>query len=328
MTILLTGGSGFLGSHIAEQLSRQGRKVRALVRKASDTSFLRTLPNVELSEGAVDDRESLVRAADGVQAIVHSAGLVKARGPEEFKRVNTGGTENVVSAALARRSTVQRVVLVSSLAAAGPSDRSGSPVDPEAPPRPVTHYGRSKVLAEQALLEHQHELSVVILRPPAIYGPRDREILAFFKAIKAGILPYMGSIENKLSMIYGPDCAAACIRAVDADVPSGSRYFLDDGHVYRFADLITHVEAAMGKRAFLRFPLPRRVIEAAALASELYGRVSNRAVMLTRDKCNELFDQWVCDGSAARRALGWQPEVPFETGARLTVEWYRNAGWV
>jgi nucleoside-diphosphate-sugar epimerase len=84
----------------------------------------------------------------------------------------------------------------------------------------------------------------------------------------------------------------------------------------------------MGKRAFLRFPLPRRVIEAAALASELYGKVTDRAVMLTRDKCNELFDQWVCDGSAARRALDWQPEVSFEQGARLTVDWYRKAGWV
>jgi 2-alkyl-3-oxoalkanoate reductase len=146
--------------------------------------------------------------------------------------------------------------------------------------------------------------------------------------MKVGVLPYMGSTENKLSMIYGADCAAACIAAIDADVPSGSTFFLDDGEVYRFQDLITHADRAPGRRAWLRFPIPKPVIHTAALASELYGRATNRAVMLTRDKLNELFDQWVCDGSQARAALGWKPETPFEQGARLTIEWYRQAGWL
>lgn len=328
MAVLLTGGSGFLGSHIAEQLCARGRKVRALVRKSSDTSFLRSLPDVELFEGAVDDQDSVIRAAEGAEAIVHAAGLVKARNADEFMRVNAGGTKNVLAAAREKRSTVKRLVHVSSAAAGGPSDAQGNPVAIDAEPRPVTSYGRSKLAAELALLEAKDDVSIVILRPPAIYGPRDREILAFFKAIKVGILPYMGSTENKLSIMYGADCASACIRAIDAELPSGSRFFLDDGHVYRFAELIEHVETAMGKRAFLRFPLPRSVIHVAAFGSELYGKWLDKAVMLTRDKLNELFDQWVCDGSAARKALGWEPEVPFSKGAKLTADWYREAGWV
>jgi len=327
MTILLTGGSGFLGSHIAEQLSKQGRTVRALVRKSSDTSFLRSLEHVELAEGAVEDRQSMLDAARGVRAIVHAAGLVKARSADEFTRVNTTGTENALAAGLANKSTVRRFVLVSSLAAVGPSV-GGRPVEASASARPVTHYGKSKLAAERAALDAKADLSVVILRPPAVYGPRDREILAFFKAMNFGILPYMGSIDNKLSMIYGADCAAACIHAIDADLPSGTSLFLDDGHVYTFGDLIAHAEAALGRRAWLRFPLPRSVIEAAALASELYGKITDRAVMLTRDKCNELFDQWVCDGTAAQKALGWKPEVTFDKGARLTIDWYKQAGWL
>src|SRR5690349_18951818 len=113
MTILITGGSGFLGSHVAEQLSRAGRSVRALVRKSSDTSFLRTLPGVELVEGAVDDRASVLAAAQGVTGIVHAAGLVKAKTPEDFNRVNAGGTENLIAAALENRATLKRFVLVS-----------------------------------------------------------------------------------------------------------------------------------------------------------------------------------------------------------------------
>src|SRR5919198_942136 len=127
MTVLLTGGSGFLGSHVAEQLSKQGKRVRALVRKTSDTRFLRSLSCVELFEGAVDDRESLLCAARGAEAIVHAAGLVKARGPNEFSRVNTQGTENALAAALENRESVRRFVLVSSLAVAGPS-QGGQPV--------------------------------------------------------------------------------------------------------------------------------------------------------------------------------------------------------
>ena len=328
MTILLTGGSGFLGSHIAEQLSLAGRRVRALVRKSSDTAFLKTLDQVELYEGAVDDPRSLLGAFEGVTAVVHSAGLVKARSAEEFHRVNAGGTENLVSAALAADSRVTRFVLVSSLTVTGPSDSSGNPVTVTTEERPVTRYGRSKLAAERAVLAHQDELSSTIIRPPAIYGPRDREFLAFFQAINRRVLPYMGSPDAKLSIIYGPDAASACIAAIDANVPSGSKFFIDDGDVYTAADLAAAIEQALARRALLRVPLPQRLLRTAAAAVELYGHVTDRAMMFTPDKCNELFEQWVCDSSGTSEALAWQPKVGFAEGARLTASWYRRHGWL
>ncbi len=328
MTVLITGGSGFLGSHVAEQLSRAGRKVRALVRKSSDTSFLRTLEHVELVEGAVDDRKSVLSAAQGVTGIVHAAGLVKARNADEFMRINRGGTENLLEAALENRSTVKRFVLVSSLAALRPSDAAGGAIPEDAEPRPVTAYGHSKLGAERAALAKKDQLPLTIVRPPAIYGPRDREIFAFFKSIKLGLLPLLGSTQNRLSMIYGSDCGAACIAALDADTPSGQAFHIDDGAVHTMEELIMLTEGAMGKRARLRLHLPRAVVETAAFGSELYGRFTNKAVMLTREKCNELFEQWVCDGSRARKALAWEPKVRFEDGIRLTVAWYRQAGWL
>ena len=327
MKVLVTGGSGFLGSHVVEQLSSSGHAVRALVRETSDTAFLRTLPNVELADGAVDNKESVVRALDGVQAIVHVAGLVKARSPEEFMRVNAGGTETMLEAALGVQG-LKRFVMVSSIAVAGPSDSEGRAVAHDSPPRPVTHYGRSKLAAERAALAKKDQLPITIIRPPAIYGPRDREILAFFKAIKVGVLPLLGSAQNKLSMTYGADCAAACIRAIDADVPSGSVFYVDDGTVHTMAEMIMLAESALGRRAWLRIPLPKRVVLTAARASELYGRATNRAVMLTRDKCNELFDQWVCDSAYTQKTLGWTPKVPFSEGVKRTVAWYREAGWL
>jgi nucleoside-diphosphate-sugar epimerase len=219
-------------------------------------------------------------------------------------------------------------VHVSSITALGPSDTAGNPVSVDAAPRPVTNYGRSKLEAEAIVLGRKNQLKVTIIRPPAIYGPRDREIFAFFKSIKLGVLPLLGSPSSKLSMVYGPDCARACIRAIDADVPSGSIFAVDDGAVHTMAELIREAESAMGKRAFLRIPLPRRVVEGAALLSESYGKLTNRAMMLTRDKCNELFDQWVCDGASAQTALGFTPSMSFSEGVKHTVDWYRQAGWL
>lgn len=328
MTILVTGGSGFLGSHIIEQLSQAGRPVRALVRKSSDTKFLRSLPNVELFDGSMSDRAALERAVDGMEAVVHSAGLVKARNLDEFMNVNARGTELLLQACLPFKGSLKRFVLVSSIAAGGPSDSFGNPKPIDSAANPVTGYGHSKLAAERAAVALKDQLKVTIIRPPAIYGPRDREILAFFKSIKLGVLPLLGSPDSKLSMTYGPDCARACIRAIDADVPSGSIFAVDDGAVHTMAELIHEAESAVGKRAFLRIPLPRRVVEGAGMLVEAYGKATNKAVMLTRDKCNELFEQWVCDSSSTQRALDWTPSVSFSQGVKNTVDWYKQAGWL
>jgi nucleoside-diphosphate-sugar epimerase len=142
------------------------------------------------------------------------------------------------------------------------------------------------------------------------------------------VLPLLGSTQNKLSMIYGSDCASACVSALTAALPSGTALHIDDGAVHTMEELIVQAETAMGRRARLRFHLPRRLVETAAFGAELYGKATNRAVMLTRDKCNELFEQWVCDGTRAQQLLGWKPLVAFDEGIRRTVNWYRQAGWL
>jgi nucleoside-diphosphate-sugar epimerase len=328
MTILVTGATGFLGSHIAEQLSQAGRPVRVLVRKSSDTKFLKSLPHIEFAYGAVDDQQSCIEATAGVTGIIHAAGLVKAKSSQEFLRVNTEGTENLLIGAQ-KAGTVKRFVFVSSQAVGGPSDAAGTPVRIGSETAPVTAYGRSKLAAERILLSAKKSVPVTILRPPAIYGPRDREILVFFKAVKSGVLPLTNPLEAKYSMIYGPDCAAACIMALDKELESGTVLFVDDGKPVSFREMIERVEAALGKKAWMRVPMPQGLIRGVAALTEVYGRVTNQAVMLTRDKCNELHAPgWVCDGTEALTALGWKPTVQFAEGVKLTAEWYRREGWL
>jgi nucleoside-diphosphate-sugar epimerase len=325
MKVLVTGASGCLGGHVAELLSKRGDQVRALVRATSKRKHLQTLPNVELFEGGVEQAERLRDAVDGVDAIVHSAGVMKARSPDEFFTVNVGGTSNLVEAA--RGHKLKRFVYISSLEACGPS-ADGSPVRPEQED-PVTAYGRSKLAAEKVVLSAKDAIPCVILRPGAIYGPRDGEILEAFKTIKRGLLPLVAGGEAKGVWIYATDCAEACIHAIDADVPSGKTYFVDDGcGPIAQRQMLADAERALGTRAFVRTSLPVPFLMTVARGVEAFGRVANRPVMLTREKANMLLQHWVCSSEETRRDLGWEPKVAWPEGVERAVRWYRENGWL
>jgi nucleoside-diphosphate-sugar epimerase len=327
--VLVTGASGLLGSHVAEQLSARGDHVRALVRRSSDRSHLQTLRGIELVEGSVEQAERVAEAVDGVDAVVHCAGLVKARSTDDFFSVNVGGTSNLVQAARTgkRGSGFKRFVHVSSLEACGPSpDGSSVPADQEAP---VTAYGRSKLAAEKVVQSARDDMPVTILRPGAIYGPRDGEVLQAFKAIERGLLPLIDGGRALGVWIYATDCAAACLRAIDAPVPSGGTYFVDDGcGPLSQRQMLADVEQALGRRAFVRQSLPVPLLMTIARGLEVAGRIANRPVMLTREKASMLLQHWVCSSDETRRALDWQPKVPWREGVDLTVKWYRSHGWL
>jgi nucleoside-diphosphate-sugar epimerase len=327
MKVLVTGASGFLGGHVAELLSKRGDSVRALVRSTSNRRHLERLPNLEFYEGAVEDVDRVREAVDGVDAVVHAAGLVKARNTDEFFAINVGGTSNLIQAARSHGHTARRFVFVSTLVACGPSP-DGLPIagDQESPDNA---YGRSKLAAEKVVLSARNDLHVVILRPGAIYGPRDGEIFEVFKSIQRGLLPLVADGVAKGSWVYATDCAEACLCAIDADVPSGSAYFVDDGcGPLTQKQLFADAEKAMGRRAFVRPNLPVGVLMTIASGIEVFGRLTNRPVMLTREKATMLLQHWVCSSERTRRELGWEPKVPWSEGVVRAVTWYRDNGWL
>lgn len=325
MKVLVTGGSGFLGSHIAEQLAAQGHSVRALVRKSSNTKFLSTISGVELAHGAVEDKDAVARAAAGVDAIIHSAGVVKARTPADFAATNVDGTRNLLEVALDHRTRIKRFVFVSSLAAHGPS-ADGSPIPHDREPSPVTHYGRSKLAAERLVTAAKDDLLVTTIRPPTIYGPRDTEMFAFFEALAMGILPVMGGGKQKLSIVHGQDAARATILAATVEHESGRAYYVEDGAARTLSEM---AELFAGAKRPLRLPVPMPLLHVAALGNEVWGKLRNEARMFTRDKIHELVaPHWVCSSEPIRSELGWSPELSWAEGAKMTAEWYRREGWL
>jgi nucleoside-diphosphate-sugar epimerase len=325
MRILVTGGSGFLGSHVAERARAAGHDVVCLVRKTSDRRFLETL-GVELREGAVDG--PLDGLLGGLDAVIHCAGLIKARTLADFERVHKDGTVNLAHAALAQSPGLTRFVHVSTAGVMGVG-REGRPHVETDDPNPVTPYSKSKLSGERALLELAGDVPLTILRPPAIYGPRDDEILAFFQMVRRTRAAFrLGGSMKTMSLVYATDCADACLRAVDADVPSGSTYFLEDGGTYSFEDMAEAIAAAYGIRLLGAPNIPKPIVQLAALGSELFGRATGKVMIFTREKLPELLmEHFAVDSAAARSDLGWKPAVAFPEGARLTAEWYRREGW-
>ena len=326
MKVLVTGASGFLGSHIAERLAADGHSVRLLLRHTSSREWL-AFPH-EIALGDVTDAESLRAAVSGVDSVVHSAGLVKARSEVEFSRVNADGTGKLLRAVEANAPKIKRFVHLSSLAAHGPSP-DGRPRAPDAPPNPITAYGRSKLAGENLVRRSSIAPRCVIFRPPAVYGPRDPALVPLFQLAGFRVAPLLMGGRNRLSIIYGQDAARAIALATTAEAPVGGNiYTLEDGAVHTWRDLLAAVETALGSPA-LHLNCPQWSFYGAALASEAFGLLTGRAVSLTREKVREMAqDHWVCDSEALRRDLGWSPSVGIKQGARLTGDWYRSHGWI
>ena len=326
MNVLVTGASGFLGSHVAERLVADGHSVRLLLRRASSREWL-TFPH-EVAPGDVTDAGSLKAAVSGIDAVVHSAGLVKARSEPEFSRVNADGTAKLLRAVESNAPEIKRFVHISSLAAHGPSP-DGRPRATDAPPNPITAYGRSKLAGENLVRRSSIAQRCVIFRPPAIYGPRDPALVPFFQLARFRVAPLLMGGRNRLSIIYGQDAARAIALAITAEAPvGGNTYTLEDGAVHTWRELLTAVETAIGSTV-LRVNCPQWSFYGAALASEAFGLLTRRAVSLTRDKVREMAqDHWLCDSEALRRDLGWSPHVSIEQGVRLTGDWYRSHGWM
>lgn len=326
MKVLVTGATGFLGSHLAEQLVRDGHQVRATVRSSSNTRFLESL-GVELANASLETGAGFDKALQGVDAVVHGAAIVKARRPDEFYQVNAGGTQSLLDAVRAHAPNLKRFVYVSSLEAHGFSE-DGKPRAVHAEPKPVTHYGRSKLEGEQMVLAAKGDLPVTVIRPPAIYGPRDTEMFAFFQVVNRRLMPFMGDKSNTLSIVYAPDCARAIVLSLTEDHDSGSVYFVEDGEVYTQHQMGQLIADALGKKAIaLSLPIP--AVTAVAAVAEAYGKMRGQAVMLTTDKVKALRQRYiVCSSKEIRQDLGWSPAVPFAEGARVTADWYKNEGWL
>lgn len=326
MRVLVTGATGFVGSHLVEELLGAGHEVKALVRRTSDLRWIKGLP-ITLCWGDVTEPSSLDEALSGVGWVLHVAGVTKALGYTSYMEANAMGTRHVMEACLRQSERPRRVVLVSSLAACGPC-RVERPTKESDACHPVSHYGRSKLEAERMAMALAHKVSLTVIRPPAVYGPRDRDILTFFRLLHRGWDLRVGKGERYLCLVHVRDLARGIILAAEAEVPSGSVFFVSDGEVHAWSDVVGILERVMGVRA-RTLKVPSGLAWIAALGSEAVCGLLGIPPLLNREKVREMLQScWTCDIQKAIDELGFKPQVSLEEGLRETYLWYRKEGWI
>ncbi len=333
MKIFVTGGTGFVGSHLVDLLLERGDEVVCLVRDVRKVE--QAFPPERRPRyvgGNLDDDTALRAGCEEADVIMHVAGVIAARSRDEFFNVNTGGTERLLAAAARVNKKLQRFVYLSSLAAVGPSPR-GTPLTEETPPKPVSAYGESKLAGEEAV--RGSSLPWTIVRPPTVYGPRDREILRVFKLARYGVIPMVGSPHQEISVIHVRDLAHACVAAV-APSTEGLTYFASHSETLTTREFAEGIHAAVrgvrgrnAERRPLLVPVPPLIARALLSVSGGLARAVGRATVLSGDKVDEfLAEAWTCSSAAIERDTGWRANIALPAGLRETASWYQAQGWL
>ncbi len=322
----MTGGTGFIGSHLVETLLQRGVQVRCLLRKRSGLKWLTGLP-IEAALGDCGDNASLEEAVKEVDQVFHLAGVTKAVEENTYFEVNTIGTENLIRACLKNNPRIQKFIYLSSQAAAGPC-RNGDKKRESDSCEPVSAYGRSKRRGEELALAFAHQIPLLILRPCAVYGPRERDIYTFFKLLSRKIKPCLSGEDQHLSLCYVEDIIQAILLAAQSREPSGEIFFLSDGQDYAMEEVGDVFARAMGVNAF-SIRIPEWTMASVASFSEYLSKLSRRPPLLSKGKVEEILQRnWVCDITKARAALGFEPRIPLKQGAELTYQWYKREKWL
>lgn len=327
MKLLLTGASGFVGSALCDELTRQGHDVFALMRKSSSAANLR-LAKFTPVLGDLRDPASLREAVAQAEVILHVAGVVMARSKEEFFLHNVEGTRNLVQAATEYAPKLQRFIFISSLAAAGPSTVQ-RPRREEDMSLPISFYGQSKLAAEEVV--RNSSLPSVIFRPPAVYGPRDRSVFTFFQLAKAGIrLGLGGAEERRYSFIHVDDLVQGILLATSLEkkIPKGEIFYLSGDGEASWDQAMEAIATALGKKG-IRLPLPLPVLTGVGGFYSALSRLTGKVFPLSLDKVKELKAvAWTCDNAKAKKILGFTPYWDLTRGLEQTARWYCDHSWL
>lgn len=323
MLALITGATGFIGSHLAHSLLAKGLTVRALVRETSDLQWLKGL-KIEFVRGDLNCRDFNSQILKGVDYVFHLAGIIEAATRKDYFEINVEGTRRLAQAAR-NPAGLKKFVFVSSQAAGGPSTGQRG-VREDDSPHPVSHYGESKLAAERVILDFANEFPIVILRPPTIYGPRETRVFRAFQMMKRGFALAPGSKPKWISFCYVTDLVDAVLQAAFQPVASGRIYNVAGERPYEWIEFINAVAES---RPYTLFRIPLPLLFLLGAGGEIYSRLTRRSALFTWQKVKEFVQHsWVIDGSRIREELGWREKMTLTEGMTRTGLWYRKEGWL
>lgn len=325
MKALVTGATGFIGGHLVDRLLEQGHEVTALVRDPSRLGQRASDPRVTVKKGDLTAPESLIDSARDVDVVYHLAAALRARSDADYDAINARGTEAVV-AAVRDAPKHPKLIYVSSLAAGGPSP-GDSVLSGEEEPHPISRYGKTKLAGETIIRRAMGDQPWLILRPPPVYGPREKDMFLLFSTVNRGLMPLPGNGGQVLPMLHVADLVEALIRGGERPI-TGKTWYITDGELYPFRDIMRAIAEALGKNP-LRIHVPFWVLGISGSVGQWIYDTTGRPMAINNDKVIEInAPAWRCDATPAFRGLEFTPRFNLSDGIRDTVRWYREKGWL
>jgi len=323
--VLITGASGFVGYHLIEEALKNDLEVYAAVRKSSQIAHLKHF-NINFTYPDFNNLNALQQEfiKNKYNYVIHAAGLTRAANQQAYNAVNANYTYKLATVA-ALTPGFKKYVLISSLAALGPLNTLTGIINDNSEPQPVTAYGKSKLLAEQQL-QSVKGLDYTILRPTAVYGPRDKDIYIALKQFAKGLEAYIGTKAQKLSFIYVEDLAKATVKALF--VGKNKAYNISDGNFYDRYELADITKSLLQVKT-VKFHLPVNFVKLIAGVAEIIGSLRRQTPVLNIEKLKELnATNWFCNIEEARHDLGFYPQYNLKAGLQKTLNWYKTNSWL
>lgn len=323
---VVTGASGFVGSHLVDLLLSKGYNVRCIVRNSSNLKWLDGKP-VEIHKCGLFDKEGLKQAFKNANYIYHVAGVVKSKKPEGYIQGNVEATRTLLDVALENKESLKRFIYVSSQTSVGPS-HSIEAVNETVEMNPITNYGRSKKAAELMVHTYMDKLPITICRPPAVYGERDTEIFIFFQTFSRGLFTTIGMKDKTVSLIHVSDLVNGFYLAAINEKAVGQTYFISSEKLYNWETVGRVTSEVLGKKA-LHIKVPHFLVYTIAAIAQFFAMFSCKPATLNIEKASDLIQEfWTCDTSKAVRELGYRQETSLEEGIKRTIGWYKENKWL
>ena len=322
----VTGGTGFIGSHLVERLIERGYEVRCLVR--THPRWLDGLPIVRI-DGEIQDSPAMRQALTGLDVAYHVGGITRATDWSDFQKANIDTPLLLLDLISEMSPDIDRVVVTSSLAAVGAC--GGGIADESSPLRPISEYGRSKALMEEAIRRRSSRdaLPITIIRPPAVYGPREADIFTYFQSVSRGIAPVVGNgSKPDITLVHVRDLVDGMIAAAESEAAAGETYFIGTDQPHSWNEVKAATTNALGRKA-VTVPVPAPLVRPVGAVAELAGRLTGTYPPLNREKAREIrFACKMCSSTKALRDFGYSSRVGLTHGVAETIQWYRQQGWL
>ena len=318
MKILLTGATGFVGSHIVEELISQKHTVIATIRNKSNLKWIKDYP-VQFENCSLNDEEQLSKLVSTVDVVIHCAGVVRALNWDGYYNINVVGTQNLVKAAIKNKNNIKKFIYISSQAAMGPSQNE-QPKALTEQENPVSNYGKSKLLAEQEIKKMEGLIPYTIIRPASVYGPRDKDIFIFFNLVKHHLKPTTHT-KRFIQLVFVKDIAKVISITLNNENTNNKIYYLCDGNIYTWKDVATTISKANNIKT-VPVILFDFIFKTVASFYEIVGKLTKKPQVLSKEKIIEMLQTyWIADNSNIIKDTDFE-FTKLENGAKITYNWY------